>query len=100
MTQKKNGFTLRIEHKRNFVLQRNEIEYEKSLEPKVDFDKEGTGVLKLSMHPGMVYPKGFTGVKAVLIQAYHGGTLCVESIELQDFVNKAKEEGVLVYLVW
>ena len=77
----------------------HEIEYEKPLEPKVDFDREGTGILKLSMHPGMVYPKDFTGVKAVLIQAYHGGTLCVESKELQSFVKRAKEEAVSVYLV-
>lgn len=75
------------------------IECEKALEPKVDFDKEGTGVLKMSMHPGMIYPKDFSGVKAILIQAYHGGTLCVESEELQSFVKRAKEEGVLVYLV-
>ena len=75
------------------------MEYEKPLEPKVDFDKEETGVLKLLMHPGMAFPQSFEGIKSVLIQAYHGGTLCVESELFQNFVKKAKEAGVSVYLV-
>lgn len=76
-----------------------ERECETALEPKVDFDKEGTGILKLSMHPGMIYPKDLSEIKVVLIQAYHGGTLCVESKEFQNFVKKAKEKDILVYLV-
>ena len=65
----------------------------------VDFTKEGTGVLKLLMHPGMIYPHSFSGVKAVLLQAYHGGTLCVDSEEFQNFIERAKDAGILVYLV-
>lgn len=72
---------------------------EEALELNVDFFKEGTDVLKLLMHPGMVYPQSFLGVKAILLQAYHGGTLCVDSEEFQNFINKAKEAGILVYLV-
>lgn len=72
---------------------------EEALKIKVDFTKEGTGVLKLLMHPGMVYPQSFKGVKAILLQAYHGGTLCVDSEEFRDFVGRANQEGILVYLV-
>ena len=75
------------------------LQHEDPIEPNVDFNKEGTGVLKLDMHPGMVFLQNFEGIKSVLLQAYHGGTLCVESEELQNFVKKAKNEGISVYLV-
>ena len=52
---------------------------------------EGT-VLFLRVHPGMVYP-ALDGIKAVLLNTYHSGTLPTDSEALQAFAKNAKSSG-------
>ena len=57
---------------------------------------EGT-VLFLRVQPGMVYP-ALDGIKAVLLNTYHSGTLPTDSEALQRFAKKAKEKDIPVFL--
>lgn len=60
---------------------------------------EGTGILRLDVCPGMKYPMDLDDVKVILLQAYHGGTICVESKEFMTFIAKAKSMNIPVCLV-
>lgn len=60
---------------------------------------EESGVLTVYACPGYVYPNIPENTKAVLIQSYHSGTICVESQQLVEFVRKAKNMGINVFLV-
>ena len=55
-------------------------------------------VLWLKAHPGMVYPDLNGGVKAVLLEGYHSGTLNTAGKELQGFCRTAEKRGIPVYL--
>jgi L-asparaginase len=59
-------------------------------------DAEGK-VLFLRVHPGMVYP-ALDGIAAVLLKAYHSGTLATDSEALQRFAKSAIEKGIPVFL--
>lgn len=54
-------------------------------------------VLWLRAHPDMIYPP-LEGIKVVLLEGYHSGTLNTSSGELKKFCRKAKEEKIPVYL--
>lgn len=62
------------------------------------FDTE-SGIMTVYACPGYVYPEIPEDIKAVLIHAYHSGTICVESESLRDFVSGAKQMGINVFLV-
>lgn len=64
-----------------------------------DSDKEGSGIYNVHVSPGVEYPDLKDNTKAVLLHAYHGGTICVESEDLRDFVTKVKERNIPLYLV-
>lgn len=54
-------------------------------------------ILRLSAHPGMHYPP-LDGVAAVLIEAYHSGTVATGTAPLRIFAKKAREHGVPIFL--
>ncbi len=66
---------------------------------KPDSDMEASGVYVIYACPGVVYPDLKENIRAVLLQAYHGGTLCVESQDLKGFMKRAGNMNVPVYLV-
>ena len=64
-----------------------------------DFSECGANgkVLWLRAHPGMVYPP-VDGIKAVLLEGYHSGTLPTAREDFRGFCAAAKEAGVPLYL--
>ena len=60
---------------------------------------EDTGVLMVHAMPGLRYPKLGKDVRAVLLQAYHGGTFCVEDDNFRAFINNAMKFSIPVHLV-
>ena len=67
--------------------------------PEPDYSMADTGICVIHACPGLVYPKLQEGMKAVLIHAYHGGTICVIDKALEEFMNSADELHIPVYLV-
>lgn len=65
----------------------------------LDYMEESFGIYSIHVCPGMEYPDLKDNVKAVLLHAYHGGTICVESTDLREFVIKARERNIPLYLV-
>lgn len=63
-----------------------------------EYDKD-TGIMMLYAMPGFSYPKLTKDVKKILLQAYHGGTFCVEDVQFRELINEAKELLIPVYLV-
>ena len=63
-----------------------------------DFEPE-SGIMTVYACPGYGYPDIGKDIKAILIHAYHSGTICVESEQLVEFVCKAKNMGINVFLV-
>ncbi len=55
-------------------------------------------VLWLKAHPGMIYPDNLDGVKSVLLEGYHSGTLATNSAELKAFCQTAEQRKIPVYL--
>ena len=55
-------------------------------------------VLYLRAHPGMVFPEITLGIKAVLLEGYHSGTLPTASEEFAAFCRAAQEKNVPLYL--
>ena len=55
-------------------------------------------ILWLREYPGYVYPEPDKNTKAVMIEAYHSGTLGVRR-SLETLCKKAKEMGIPVYLL-
>lgn len=64
-----------------------------------DYSRGNTGIMLIHMSPGLVYPTDFTGVKAVLLHAYHGGTLCVKDEGFISFTKRAKEKNIKIFMV-
>ena len=58
----------------------------------------GGTVVWLRAHVGMAYPVLSDGVKAVLLEGYHSGTLPTSGAELKDFCREAAEKNIPVYL--
>ena len=72
---------------------------EEVLVPDRDFYSEGSGIMQLHACPGLEYPVMGDNIKAVLLHAYHSGTLCVESDGLKAFMTEAAYRKIPVYLV-
>ncbi len=63
----------------------------------VRLDGDARKILHIVPHTGMVYPELGDGVKAVLHESYHSGTIAI-SAGLKDFAAKADARGVPIYL--
>lgn len=63
-----------------------------------DIDSD-SGIMTVYACPGYVYSSIPDSVKAVLIHAYHSGTICVEDNRLVNFIREAKNKKINVYLV-
>ncbi len=59
---------------------------------------ETSAVMRVVPYPGMVYPELKSGVKAVLLDSYHSGTLCSISKELEAFLQRASNLSIPVFL--
>lgn len=60
--------------------------------------RDCSGILWINVHPGMVCPRLTKEVKAVLISAYHSGTVCVEYSPFAGMLEEARRNGIPVYL--
>ncbi len=54
-------------------------------------------IVVISPYPGMIYPQISDGVKYVVLNTYHSGTLNTKAENTMDFLNKARERGIDVY---
>ena len=54
-------------------------------------------IVVISPYPGMIYPQISDGVKYVVLNTYHSGTLNTKAENTIDFLNKARERGIDVY---
>ena len=57
-----------------------------------------SGVLMVTAVPGMGYPYDLDGIKAVLFRPYHSGTLNTADKALAAFCEKAKANGIPLYI--
>jgi len=64
----------------------------------IDFSEAEGKIAAIRALPGMRYPLLDKQVKAVIIEAYHSGTICVDK-RLEDFIEDAGELDIPVYLV-
>lgn len=55
-------------------------------------------VLRVFPYPGEVYPDIPDGIRAILLDTYHSGTLCTEDEGLKNFLSKARHNNTPVYL--
>ncbi len=62
-------------------------------------DMEQSGIYTVHACPGVEYPGYTDGMKAVLLHAYHAGTLCVESDGIKSFMQQMRKNSIPVYLV-
>ena len=60
---------------------------------------DDSGIMSVYASPGYVYPLITDNINAILIHAYHSGTLCVESESLVSFIQEAKNKNINVFLV-
>lgn len=61
--------------------------------------KENSETLVITISPGAVYNYNLDGIKAIILRPYHSGTVNIRSQEFLDFLGKAKQKGIPVYLV-
>lgn len=54
-------------------------------------------ILRLHIYPGFTYPQNLDGIKVILLEGYHSGTLCINQ-ELKDFAKKAQNKNIPIYL--
>ena len=64
-----------------------------------DYETKDMGIVVVHAMPGFSYPRLTKEVRAVLLQAYHGGTFCVADENFRAFVKEAQELGIPVNLV-
>ena len=64
-----------------------------------DYEAKDMGIVVVHAMPGFSYPRLTKEVRAVLLQAYHGGTFCVADENFRAFVKEAQELGIPVNLV-
>ncbi len=58
-----------------------------------------SGVLSISMTPGDNFSYSLENVSAVIIRPYHSGTVNTESDDFKEFLEKAKNKKIPVFLV-
>lgn len=54
-------------------------------------------ILRLHTYPGITYPQNLSGIKVILLEGYHSGTLCINQ-ELKDFAKRAQDRNIPIYL--
>ena len=54
-------------------------------------------ILRLTSYPGMTYPKPTKDTKAVILESYHSGTVCI-SEELKSFAAEAAKLNIPIYV--
>lgn len=59
--------------------------------------EESNEILMLGAYTGMIYPDIPQGVKYILLNTYHSGTLNVKSKQTERFLKTARERGVKVF---
>ena len=75
-----------------------ELEYEIDFSDKVE-NISSSKVLKINPYVGFVYPDlDDLGVKAVLLEGYHSGTLNTENRDLKEFCENAQRLNIPVFL--
>ena len=62
-----------------------------------DLEEESREIMIINGYPAMIYPEIPSGVKYVILNTYHSGTLNTKSQSLIDFLNNAKVKNVKVY---
>ena len=61
--------------------------------------KDNSKTLVVTISPGAVYDYNLDDIKAIILRPYHSGTINIKSQEFLDFVKKAKQKNIPVYLV-
>lgn len=61
--------------------------------------KENSETMVITVSPGAVYNYDLDGIKAIILRPYHSGTVNIKSQAFLDFVSKAKQKNIPVYLV-
>lgn len=59
--------------------------------------RQAEEILRIFPFPGMVYPKITSGVRAILLDTYHSGTVDSKSPASRAFFAQAKEMGIPIY---
>ncbi len=94
-------------HQGNRVIMFNEADDKvyslPQVEVKSDLGKyqlaENSSTLVITISPGAVYDYNLDGIKAIILRPYHSGTVNIRSQEFLEFVTKAKQKNIPVYLV-
>ncbi len=61
--------------------------------------KDNSETLVVTISPGAVYDYNLDNIKTIILRPYHSGTINIKSQEFLDFVKKAKQKNIPVYLV-
>lgn len=56
-------------------------------------------VLWIKSHPGNSYEYRLEGIRAILLEGYHSGTLCTEGAALKDFAKRAAQKNIKMYII-
>ena len=56
-------------------------------------------VLPIYPYPGMKYPRSLDGVRAIILNTYHSGTINTKSDAALEFFRAAKDSGVRLFVV-
>ncbi len=59
---------------------------------------EQSGIVYINVHPGMRYPVLDETVKAILINTYHSGTICMDSDSTREFFEQSEKYAIPVYI--
>ena len=83
----------------NFVKDPDYIEASDMIEPMTlkHIEAINKNTVVFSARPGLCYPKIPDGIKYVIVNTYHSGTLDTKSEESRDFFLNAKKKGVTVF---
>ena len=83
---------------------RTDWKAKENMRVQADYDyhmlRKESGILWLHNAPGIVYPspEQVQGIRAILIQSYHAGTMRIDNV-FRDFVRAMAERGIPVYLL-
>ena len=76
-----------------------DIEYEDEIDSFREWKaSNSSGIVRVYSYPGMTYPILGKDVRAVMLDAYHSGTICMETGNRKQFFEQAKQEGIPVFL--
>ena len=77
----------------------NYLEGTDEIEPLCASNLENTAseIMMIGVYPGMIYPSIPSGVKYVILNTYHSGTLDTKSQGIADFAREARRKSVRIY---